>query len=681
MMTDQQYVSLVAQGGTPVRLADQRGAPYPTTGSGALVFANGATLTSATLENATFTGDLVFAQSVPNITSLKSLTNRPSWVTTEGYFAAGDGGGGPPWLWVEGSTATADDFMVVRPNSGVAGRYVRQLQTGAAVSPKWAGCGFGSTDDTTRFQVVVDYGLPVDISGGTFPVRNIAISTTTCPGIFSDGSGTMTAGAGATSSTNIFIVSKSDFYVDRVKFSLPVSTSPTVRPDASSGIRHTGLTGSRLRVTNCYHRGGGSFCYFDGQVDQVLITDNIIEETWSDAIDVDSGVDILIDRNVISGGGYSTSAASGAIRTGPTGAGTRPTRNLKIRANIIKNFALHGQSAIDCYASGARNIEIAGNLVDNCGAGIELKVDASVVSPDEYQNILVTGNFIDCSLLATNYVAIALNSTTSALPVGKAGRAFITGNKINGDGLSAAADTFYGITADAYFDTTISGNDIRGTSRGIAVSPANSGNLAGLVISGNVVRTVGLGIQLSGTGSTFVSPSIVNNDVVVESQRALVIANAATTDISVKGNTCRSLTGPAVELRNITGGLVTQNTFKGDASQALLGQSVAIADIEILDNDLISGTTAPVNLGIGTGISVVGNRIRGPSNERGVTGAATYTTANNQRGTASVIPTGAGAIGDVYMAAPATSGSFFGWVCTTAGGTGVAVWKGYAAIS
>jgi len=48
-MTDQQYVSLVAQGGTPVRLVNQRGASYPTTGSGALVFDTGPILTNATL--------------------------------------------------------------------------------------------------------------------------------------------------------------------------------------------------------------------------------------------------------------------------------------------------------------------------------------------------------------------------------------------------------------------------------------------------------------------------------------------------------------------------------------------------------------------------------------------------------------------------------------------------------
>jgi len=48
-MSNFQYVTLVAFGGVPVRLADSTGSPYPTTGSGALVFSNGPTLTNAVL--------------------------------------------------------------------------------------------------------------------------------------------------------------------------------------------------------------------------------------------------------------------------------------------------------------------------------------------------------------------------------------------------------------------------------------------------------------------------------------------------------------------------------------------------------------------------------------------------------------------------------------------------------
>src|SRR5580765_2783281 len=56
MASVQQYVTLVVQGGTPVRLADQIGAPYPTTGQGALVFANGPNIQNLTLTNPVFAG-------------------------------------------------------------------------------------------------------------------------------------------------------------------------------------------------------------------------------------------------------------------------------------------------------------------------------------------------------------------------------------------------------------------------------------------------------------------------------------------------------------------------------------------------------------------------------------------------------------------------------------------------
>lgn len=48
-----QFVTLVASGGTPVRLADQSGTPYPTTGTGSLVFATGPTLVNPILINPT----------------------------------------------------------------------------------------------------------------------------------------------------------------------------------------------------------------------------------------------------------------------------------------------------------------------------------------------------------------------------------------------------------------------------------------------------------------------------------------------------------------------------------------------------------------------------------------------------------------------------------------------------
>lgn len=58
-MSNPQYVSLVPSGGVPVRLAQQNGAPYPTTGTGSLVFSNGPVLTNAVLNGFTLNAPII----------------------------------------------------------------------------------------------------------------------------------------------------------------------------------------------------------------------------------------------------------------------------------------------------------------------------------------------------------------------------------------------------------------------------------------------------------------------------------------------------------------------------------------------------------------------------------------------------------------------------------------------
>jgi lysophospholipase L1-like esterase len=109
------YVTLVPFGGTPVHLADQTGAPFATTGTGALVFANGPALTNATfsgttvINGATFpttgltvagplsvTGASSFIGNVAvtgNLSYTGTLSPLPTPLTTEGdinYFSAGN---------------------------------------------------------------------------------------------------------------------------------------------------------------------------------------------------------------------------------------------------------------------------------------------------------------------------------------------------------------------------------------------------------------------------------------------------------------------------------------------------------------------------------------------------------------------------------------------------------------
>lgn len=92
-----EYVTLVAQGGTPVRLADQTGAPYPTTGSGALVFNHRPVIYDATLINPVIdtTGDreVVLVPIFSAIQDIVYATLPPTSILTAGYWVGGDEGG------------------------------------------------------------------------------------------------------------------------------------------------------------------------------------------------------------------------------------------------------------------------------------------------------------------------------------------------------------------------------------------------------------------------------------------------------------------------------------------------------------------------------------------------------------------------------------------------------------
>jgi hypothetical protein len=103
-----QSVTIVAQGGTPVHLANQRGAPYPTTGEGALVFSNG-----AVLQNVTLTGIIYDLAGVD--------VARGSLLAPSITF------GGTVTGWWSGSSSnvslTLDDGAVIAPAASLAASF------------------------------------------------------------------------------------------------------------------------------------------------------------------------------------------------------------------------------------------------------------------------------------------------------------------------------------------------------------------------------------------------------------------------------------------------------------------------------------------------------------------------------------------------------------------------------
>ena len=65
-----EYVTLVRRGGTPIRLANAFGAPYPTSGTGSLVFSDSPTLTNPILVNPTASGNFAISGSLTVGTTL-----------------------------------------------------------------------------------------------------------------------------------------------------------------------------------------------------------------------------------------------------------------------------------------------------------------------------------------------------------------------------------------------------------------------------------------------------------------------------------------------------------------------------------------------------------------------------------------------------------------------------------
>lgn len=131
-----QYVTLVAFGGTPVRLADQLGAALPTTGSGSLVFANGPTLTNPVLNGATFNTPFSFAPGSAAAPSINFIGD-----TTTGIYHSAGGA-------VDFSSAgtrvggwTASGFAVVG-NQTIGGNLAL---TGNVTSGSWQGSVIGAT--------------------------------------------------------------------------------------------------------------------------------------------------------------------------------------------------------------------------------------------------------------------------------------------------------------------------------------------------------------------------------------------------------------------------------------------------------------------------------------------------------------------------------------------------------
>jgi hypothetical protein len=161
------YVTLVPVGGTPVRLADQKGAPFPTTGTGALVFANAPVLNNPVINGFSFTGDFNVAGDIIVTGDIQFggtlIGSIPTPMITEGdlYYY---GPTGPTRL----ARGTPDQVL----SSGVSGlNWVTPIGGGSVTSVSVLSLnGFSGNvaNPTTTPTITIQTTLPV----GAIPVSN-----------------------------------------------------------------------------------------------------------------------------------------------------------------------------------------------------------------------------------------------------------------------------------------------------------------------------------------------------------------------------------------------------------------------------------------------------------------------------------------------------------------------------
>lgn len=627
---------------------------------------------------------------VANIAALQALTTRPALVTTRGYTTPNDGGGGPVWQWVPSSTATIDNFMVVSPTGSPSGRYIRMLQSGGAVNPKWAGCGLGAADDSVQWQKVIDFGAPIDGADGTYPIDALLVGTTsTIPSIINCN---FIPAPSATTASRLFRIDKTaGIRLRNITFVSPISASPTVQPIVDLALFfNTAATISDVWVENCRFVGGNDGMNFSGDFNSIFVQNCLFESTWRGGSTLTSPHYVsyigcqFIGCGVSDGTGAGASL-SAALRLGSSTQAVTPELFEVIGCTFKDCCVNAAQEALDLSGNAAKNVVIANNNCSGCGNGfVEAKCQATGATSGDnvYRRWEFSGNNVE--LLTTGGVGFNLhtsnNTTTTA---GKLAQVLISGNRVGMDAMPASSTAPAACIVNGWNDVSITGNQFINLGRGIELDGygVDTDIVTRITINANTLYVFANCIFTSTTGGL---TSTIDDLVVTGNHlRAVQIvssfgatAPSLVTQLTFTGNIVQSDTTNGLDIRNVTLVDIFDNFFDVD-DVCVICQGTTPVTVNIKRNFLRSATTNALTLTTGTAVTVTGNEVSVPVGSRTWTGAATVFPADNVRGTATAdpSPTFAGAIGDVVLNSAPAAFAPKQWVCTTAGNAAAAVYS------
>jgi hypothetical protein len=545
--------------------------------------------------------------------------------------------------------------------------------------------GDGVTDDSDAVTLAIADGRAVYFPKGTYAVDNLRVeSTTSCPGFFGDGEATITNASGTTGVSVLITITKPDFYVRRLRFSMPVASDSVTVPACGRALYfNNNDDAANWEVSDCISTGGKHFVLFQGVFHNNYILRNQVTSAWYDGIGTQAPTKLIIDGNTIDSCCYGDGGGSGGASVGMSTA-ISVVQDVVITGNIFRNNGFqpgsNAQEGLDLLTASLRSCLVANNIFDgNAVGGIELKTRSGSLSPDTYSDIQITGNLFRIINGRPKQLAIALNLTAPLPPAGKAAKCLIEGNLIVADSIAPTSDACYGISGCTYYNTVITGNYILNMARGIAVAPGGSAPSGrDCYIQGNIIDASYSAIHVNGPG-TLANLQITHNSLRAQ-LRAVQLDSAAVNDAVITHNHIESTADHALELRNTHNSIVSFNEMKA-AMGCILAQGTANTGVQISRNRL---TTAGANAGdaltlfTGTGYAIIDNIVSVPSGRRTVSGeGGPWIAAENMRGAATSDPSAwlAGAVGDVVLNSSPASGAETGWVCTTAGDAGAATYS------